>query len=126
MDRTELELAWAAGFFDGEGTVTVHRGGRAGGSRYLMAAVKQSADGRGAPATLERLQAAVGLGRVGGPYSDSPTRRGFSPNRRAYFMWYARGHEAEIAIERLWPELGETKRREALSGLEAIRDHRVA
>ncbi len=62
----EIELAWAAGFFDGEGCVsTVHRGNK-GGKQTLVSgncAVVQTN-----PEELNRFRRAVGCGRVTGPY----------------------------------------------------------
>jgi hypothetical protein len=64
MDR--CELAWAAGFFDGEGWAAAARQGR-GNKRRPQARVNQ-ADPQGVPAALVRFQAALGgLGRIGGP-----------------------------------------------------------
>jgi hypothetical protein len=67
VDRNEL--AWAAGFFDGEGWASaVRQQGR--GTTQPQARVNQ-ADPAGVPEVLERLQVALGgLGRIGGPYVD--------------------------------------------------------
>ena len=64
MDR--CELAWAAGFFDGEGwAAAVGQASRR--TRQPQARVNQ-ADADGVPAALVRFQAAIGdLGRTGGP-----------------------------------------------------------
>lgn len=65
MDR--CELAWAAGFFDGEGWANaVRQTGRR--TRQPQARVNQ-ADPNGVPRALLRFQAALGgLGRIGGPH----------------------------------------------------------
>jgi hypothetical protein len=64
MDR--YELAWAAGFFDGEGwTNAVGQSGRR--TRQPMARINQ-ADANDVPQVLTRFQRALGgLGRIGGP-----------------------------------------------------------
>lgn len=63
MDRTEL--AWAAGFWDGEGSSYLAKSeGR--GTAQPVARVNQSSTA-GPPAVLVRLQRAIGLGRVQGP-----------------------------------------------------------
>ncbi|MGH2715491.1 MAG: hypothetical protein ACRDM7_16695 [Thermoleophilaceae bacterium] len=66
-DRTE-ELAWAAGFFDGEGNVCVTKHRSHAGYVVVEAAVTQA--GRdGVPEELRRFQAAVGgVGRIHGPF----------------------------------------------------------
>lgn len=103
-----IEIAWAAGFFDGEGTV-----GLTAGEFRLQ--VKQNATANGdVPDTLERFHRIVGVGRIGGPYVDRPTRLGFSERRRPSFMWYARRDEAIAAVLLLWPQLGDAKRAAAL------------
>lgn len=60
------ELAWAAGFFDGEGWAGLSQpeGRRTGQPRARI----NQADTQGIPAVLRRFHRAVGLGRVGGPY----------------------------------------------------------
>lgn len=103
------EQAWAAGFFDGEGTVT-----RSGG---WMIAIKQAIDSDLAPAApevLRRFQAAVhGAGRIGGPYTDKPERLGYSSRRTAQFMWYARNGDAADVMAVLLPYLSAVKRHAA-------------
>ena len=66
MDR--FELAWAAGFFDGEGWASaVAAEGRR--TRQPQARINQ-ADPNGVPAVLARFQRSLGgLGRIGGPYT---------------------------------------------------------
>src|SRR5207247_4911519 len=65
MDR--FDLAWAAGFFDGEGWANaVAQEGRK--TKQPQARINQ-ADPNGVPEVLLRFQRAVGgLGRIGGPY----------------------------------------------------------
>jgi hypothetical protein len=63
------ELAWAAGFYDGEGSVwyrpPVRSGASSsrGGQGHVRISVQQND-----PYVLERFKAAVGCGRVVGPY----------------------------------------------------------
>lgn len=61
----EHELAWAAGFFDGDGWAALVRYGRRSKGRP-MAQINQ-ADARGVPEVLTRFRDAVGVGRIGGP-----------------------------------------------------------
>jgi len=99
MDR--YELAWAAGFFDGEGWANaVAAEGRR--TRQPQARVNQ-ADPNGVPAVLLRLQAALGgLGRLGGPYVDA--------GRQDLYRWEvsSRG-DVELLHHLLLPWLGEVK-----------------
>lgn len=115
MDE-RIELAWAAGFFDGEGTTTAHKG-NASQRLHLMVAVKQTVSRdeahSGLPDVLVRFAAAVGVGRIGGPYLDRPGRAGFSEARRPQYMWYAKADAAQVAVRRLWLDLGDVKRAQA-------------
>jgi hypothetical protein len=93
MDRHEL--AWAAGFFDGEGW--------AGKSKRGVHAQINQADSQGIPTALLRFQAALdGLGRIGGP-----TRK---PERKDIYRWNvsSRGDVA-LELELLKPWLGPVK-----------------
>lgn len=61
----EHELAWAAGFFDGDGWAASLRNGTRSGRRP-MARINQAGT-QGVPEVLLRFRDAVGAGRVGGP-----------------------------------------------------------
>ena len=86
------EIAWAAGFFDGEGNTCVQRG-RSG--PYLAVNLSQN-DRR----TLERFISAVGAGKVYGPY----------PGRPRIHHWRIVGSKAENVLALLWPHLSDAKR----------------
>lgn len=107
------ELAWAAGFFDGEGTTT---GDAKAGRPRTFLSVAQSGD----PDLLHRFQSAVGgLGRVNGPWAKS---RGYRPQ----YAYQIHGFEAvQAVIAMLWPWLGETKREQASRRLLAFRGRKV-
>ena len=101
MDRHEL--AWAAGFFDGEGWANVvsHKGRR---TRQPHAQINQ-ADNHGIPVALERFRQAVGVGRIGGPER--------KPGRIDRYWWIASsGSDVTRVAELLDPWLGDVKRRE--------------
>jgi hypothetical protein len=90
------ELAWAAGFFDGEGWAAKTK------PRGVQARINQ-ADPKGVPATLLRFQAALGgLGRIGGPTC--------APEREDMYRWNvsSRGN-VELVFELLKPWLGPVK-----------------
>lgn len=106
----KLELAWAAGFFDGEGTACLRGYNnpryRPNGTRqdYISPslAVAQSYD----PETLHRFQRAVGgLGKVQGPHSNGPG------TKRVKYQWRCdRPHEVIAVIALLWRFLSTPKR----------------
>ena len=106
-----IELAWAAGFYDGEGSTGVER--------------RRQAPGRGQPYVglvvevtqvderpLRRFAAAVGVGRI-----NLRPRRG---NRQPQWRWRAAGGAARRALRALWPYLSEPKREQALRALDAV------
>jgi hypothetical protein len=99
VDR--CELAWAAGFFDGEGWANaVGQAGRR--TRQPQARVNQ-ADPEGIPAALLRFQNALGgLGRIGGPHREE--------NRVDLYRWCvsSRG-DVERLQEMVAPWLGQVK-----------------
>jgi hypothetical protein len=98
-------LPWAAGVFETTGTATL-----SGGQPMLNLKQVSPADDAGPPELVTRFYAAIGgLGKIGGPYRDNPRTH---PRRQPFAMWWARGPEAANVIERLWPWLGEAKRRQ--------------
>jgi hypothetical protein len=106
LDR-EL-LAWAAGFFDGEGS-TIAKGTRARPHYHqLLLSVPQS--GSQLPEVLERFQqAALGTGRIDGPNSDG------------VWWWRPRGRaDAESTLALMWPYLGVVKREQANAAVDKV------
>src|ERR687891_1255169 len=99
------ELAWAAGFFDGEGCFTYTRAG--GFASVAMVQTRQE--------PLERFRKAVGTGSVTGPYDcRSPTR----PTKQEQYQFHAYGFNPMWRIAGLlWPHLGSIKCRQALAVL---------
>ena len=111
------ELAWAAGFWDGEGctsgTLDKRVALRAPRPRVTMA-LSQSGDG--AEEILLRFQRAVGgLGHVRGPYDPG---EGMKP----VWRWSTQGHElCQAILALLWPYLSNPKRQQAVARLRTVR-----
>lgn len=105
------ELAWAAGFFDGEGNVSLsHR------KKTYPQIVFQIAQSDRRP--LDRFAAAVGGGTVRGPYQHK------NKAHRPYFVFAFQGFERVSAgISLLWPWLSEPKREQAKRALDGIRPY---
>jgi hypothetical protein len=100
MDRHEL--AWAAGFFDGEGWA--NRSGRTVQSR-----INQS-DNDGMPDVLIRFRHVVGCGRLHGPVREE--------GRRDLYYWDVSSRiDVEKVATLIWPWLGDVKRAEFLDAL---------
>lgn len=93
--RTREELAWAAGLFEGDGSVTIT------GWDSPTLFVDQSGD----PEVLHRFAEALGLGVVHGPYP------GATANRQPRWQFRVSGFEATQAVAAmLWPWLGRVKK----------------
>ncbi len=94
MDRHEL--AWAAGFFDGEGWAAKNK------TRGVQGRVNQ-ADVNGVPAVLLRLRSALGgIGAIGGPT--------IKAGRRPLYSWTVSNRaDVELLLDLLKPWLGSVK-----------------
>lgn len=99
MDRTEL--AWAAGFWDGEGSAYL-TGSSDRATRQPQARINQSST-TGVPTVLSRFHAAVGLGSISGPE--------LKHGREPLYRWViSRRSEIEEVATVLCPWLGGVKR----------------
>lgn len=100
---SRLELAWAAGLFDGEGNAGTHVS-RTGplGREYLYLTLQIGMADR---ATLERFAAAVGHGTVKGPYHSSS----YKPHHAPMYRWSVQGRKAEAVANKLLPFLSPVK-----------------
>lgn len=98
---SDIELAWAAGFMDGEGTFGWQRQLGRKPIPYVQAT---QVDRR----PLDRLHLVLGIGKVYGPYV--PKRA----NEQPYFYFRATGVERTLSIaELLRPWLSPPKREQA-------------
>lgn len=106
----KIELAWAAGFFDGEGCTYVTRQyDRPRSLRFCMSVTQVDRE------VLDRFQRALQLGSVRGPFkTDYASQRSIKPR----WVWRATGNTARTAIDRLWPYLSTVKRDQALIAFE--------
>jgi hypothetical protein len=85
MNEWELGIAWAAGFFEGEGSVTRH------GTQFALQIKNTDLE------PLERFRNAVEAGTIYGPYwyDDSAIVR-----RKAFWLWIVHG-EAGLSVLRV-------------------------
>jgi hypothetical protein len=95
MNKEREILAWAAGFFDGEGCTTLQKT-KAGGKYPVIAVVQKD------PQLLEKFNQAIGdIGKIYVRKNGVHTLRIFSYTK------------VKIAIDLLWPWLGEVKKAQA-------------
>ena len=102
---TSTEMAWAAGLFDGEGSVSVSGTGTRPSYPQPSMEIPQSGQ-HGTPGSLTRFMEAVGCGSITGPH---PPR---SPwGKLPSYRWQLGGHrKVEMVAGILWPWLGSAKR----------------
>jgi len=95
MDDSELGIAWAAGLFEGEGSVSCvpmkHNGDYSRGyyTRHVCVSMTDYD-------VLVKLQHATGLGKIRGPYQDA--RR----NAKPIWVWSASGYSEMVEALRLF------------------------
>jgi hypothetical protein len=103
-------LAWAAGFFDGEGSVHVtYAWTRKDGTQGCTIQTALSQSGESAPNVLRRFQDALGgLGKIYGPYPPAKNQR------LVRYQWEANGFaKTQAAMAMLWSWLSEPKKQKA-------------
>ena len=113
----EEDLAWAAGFFDGEGCTSFNK--RVGKTGKLGRIVIQVSISQNDPEVLYRFQKIFdGRGKIyflkkcGNKKNDS-------------YRWNASSHKNVLfVLEHMWPYLGTLKRKQAEKALEAYKEDR--
>lgn len=110
------ELAWAAGFFDGEGCIGCYitsNGSRRYKAPRIMIQIAQIH-----PEVLVRFKNAVGLGRIKGPY---PQR---NENSVEYWKFDQEGFVGgQAIIAQLWPFLSTVKKDDAIKAFKQYYDY---
>ena len=91
---SELDSAWAAGFIDGEGCITLHRNTLNG---YVLRLQVSSSTIE----PLERLKEIFG-GRLNGPYANKGRYKD-SYNRKPMWVWNNCGENAQAALRLIRP-----------------------
>ena len=109
MAVDERELAWAAGFLDGEGNFSCDL--RSNKAKMTIQAAQVE------PQPLERLKAVLG-GNVTGPYGPY-----VKPNRKPWYMWRMYTNQAEEACLRLLPYLSQPKIKQILNAAVRMEKH---
>lgn len=101
------ELAWAGGFFDGEGSTYLEKHRTHQGYFYPVLYVPQSAEIGVAPELLRLRSAVSGLGNISGVRQDGPELK---PYRRWRVVTPLK---VQAALHLLWPFIGGVKRTQA-------------
>ena len=107
--RRTTELAWVAGFFDGEGYIGA---GGSSGKRTIEMSIAQAGASE-LPSTLSRVALVLGVGNLRGPR--------MLPNawsKLPQYVWKAAAYEdVQFATAMLWTWLGPVKRAQARDAL---------
>ena len=108
--RDPLDFAWAAGFFDGEGSTIARSTSDRPGYRQLNICVPQSGH-EGIPLVLVRFRRVMfELGTISGPGTDG------------MYFWRVFGREEVLLVLSLmWPYLGVVKRTQAEQAIALFR-----
>jgi hypothetical protein len=111
---TSEELAWAGGFFDGEGSTYLLKH-RTHAAHFTAAIEVPQACDSGVAVPLLRFRDAVGpQGRIYGP-------RRSRHDARPYHRWRAEAVQSvELSVHRLFPFIGAVKRAQAVRALETV------
>lgn len=114
------ELAWAAGFCDGEGSFQIDLKGFRNGIRRKPHPRFEL--GQTEPHILERFRTAVGFANpVGGPYDN--TKSDAKRNAAPMYQVGVSGYEGvQMVLIVLWPWLGLTKRKQAINVLKKAQE----
>lgn len=111
--RTEVERAWAAGFYDGEGCTSVCKRRRKDGTIYYSLKITIRQVDR---QVLDKFAHIMGFNNVSGPYVP-PKNKG---KQQPYHTYTASGRSARWVIDILWPYLGDAKRNQYLKCITTI------
>ncbi len=114
VESTDEWRAWAAGLYDGEGSLYLLDHRSHDGYKIAEMAITQASDS-GVPEVLERFVRVVGTGHIYGPYRQSSSTL-------AVYRWKSVVHSRiDETTQALWPWLGPTKRAQASVALSVIR-----
>ena len=115
-DCRDVDLAWLAGLYEGEGSVSaIHRAGdRIGAPRLCVVIGMTDYD------VIERAQQVVAMGRIFGPYS-----QGKYPRAKPMWQWRVqRADQATALLLALWPWLHARRRSAAANKIGEWLDHK--
>ena len=98
MDISDTDLAWAAGFIDGEGCIAlVHHKQNIKGKVYESFVLRLSVANTDA-LCLDRLKTMFGG-------SINSSNRASRPHHKPCWVWYCQSAKAEVALQKLMPFL---------------------
>lgn len=109
--NTYIDVAWAAGLFEGEGWIGTRKGANETAPRQLKLQIESMDED-----ALHRFCAIVGCGGVSGPFS-----RRDRPERKPIWRWQAACAPAARALDLMLPHLGQRRTARAEEVLSLVR-----
>ncbi len=98
MDLRDTEIAWAAGFIEGEGCFTAQKTGESFSARVQVTQVARE--------PLDRLQRIFGFGKI-------YVRPAASPRHNDIHVYVAQGRgRAETVVGAIWPHLSRRRKKQ--------------
>jgi len=101
ISNPEIESAWAAGFYEGEGSISA-----CGGHRLILSVGQVERE------PLERFAIAMPSGSISGPKKQKSAL-----SRKPFYQFQANGEGALDCVRVLWPNLSMRRREQALRAL---------
>lgn len=109
MEYNREDLAWAAGFADGEAHIGITKTSKTGKRPCFV--ICQTEDG-----PLERFRNIIGMGKIYGPYAPKIAKTNRKPYKQFHIHTF---EEVQQTICMLFPWLSAPKRKQALNTLHA-------
>lgn len=106
--KSPRSVAWAAGLFEGEGSITIRTPRKANREKKPQVQLQLASTDAD---TIPAFQATLGVGKVYGPYGP------YQKNRQAHWRWDAYGDEAKKALQQMLPYLFSRRRAKAEEAL---------
>ena len=113
----DLDIKWAAGFFEGEGYAGFKNFYNKTWKRYYPRLTVSVVQSHKEP--LDAFRDIIGYGEVRGPYGP------YSTNRKAFYSYHLSGDQAAEAIERMLPYLFQ-KGEQSKSALDEYKSYQEA
>ena len=106
MTSRVQDLAWAAGFFDGEGCFSVGTGNlkRSGTRSHFVCLTINQVDRE----VLDKFHSIMGVGSVRGPIARNDSPIGTKP----LYIYKTTGKNASLVAKLMWSQLGNKKRQQ--------------
>lgn len=117
-DIPDTERAWAAGFFDGEGTAGCWNRGPQRISHYNV----QARIGQTDRVVLDRFATIVGVGKIYGPYQTKRNAASKRDPKPVYFYSASGCSQVETLLEAIGPWLSPVKMAQLKGAVDTYRD----